>query len=110
MTIRLCKACGGWHDLHDAWPDACAAHWSVSATIGGGSIQIIKDIEPYKTAASDIDGKRKVIGSRSEHRSFLRRNGYVEVGNDAQPPKPAQLDLASPRDVSNAIDQIRSRR
>lgn len=45
---------------------------------------IIRDIEPYRTAASDIgaDGKRVVIGSRSRHREFLQRNGYVEVGNE----------------------------
>lgn len=47
-------------------------------------IQIIRDIEPYRTAASDVasDGKRPVIGSRSRHRTFLRDNNYVEVGNE----------------------------
>ena len=47
-------------------------------------LQIIRDIEPYRTAASDIahDNKRVVIGSRSAHREFLRTNGYVEVGNE----------------------------
>jgi hypothetical protein len=47
-------------------------------------VTIIRDIEPYRTAASDIgaDGKRVVIGSRSRHREFLSRNGYVEVGNE----------------------------
>ena len=47
-------------------------------------IQIIRDIEPYRTAASDVasDGKRPVIGSRSRHRTFLSDNGYVEVGNE----------------------------
>ena len=48
-------------------------------------MQIIKDIEPYRTAASDVasDGKRVVIGSRSRHRTFLRDNSYTEVGNEA---------------------------
>lgn len=47
-------------------------------------LQIIRDIEPYRTAASDVasDGKRPVIGSRSRHRDFLRDNHYVEVGNE----------------------------
>lgn len=47
-------------------------------------IQIIRDIEPYRTAASDVasGGKRPVIGSRSRHRDFIRDNGYVEVGNE----------------------------
>jgi hypothetical protein len=56
-------------------------------------ITIIRDIEPYRTAASDIgaDGKRVVIGSRSRHREFLSRNGYVEVGNE----RPVSGDLPS---------------
>lgn len=47
-------------------------------------IQIIRDIEPYRTAASDVthDGKRVMIGSRSRHREFLSDNGYREVGNE----------------------------
>ena len=47
-------------------------------------VQIVRDIEPYRTAASDVahEGKRVVIGSRSRHREFLRDNGYVEVGNE----------------------------
>lgn len=48
-------------------------------------LQIIRDIEPYRTAASDVasDNKRVVIGSRSRHRTFLSDNRYVEVGNEA---------------------------
>lgn len=47
-------------------------------------VQIIRDIEPYRTAASDIasDGKRPVISTRGRHRAFLRDNGYAEVGNE----------------------------
>jgi hypothetical protein len=47
-------------------------------------MQIIRDIEPYRTAASDIahEGKRVLIGSRSRHREFLRDNSYVEIGNE----------------------------
>lgn len=53
--------------------------------IPGSGMQIIRDIEPYRTAASDVasDGKRPMIGSRSRHRTFLRDNGYVETGNEA---------------------------
>jgi hypothetical protein len=45
---------------------------------------IISDIEPYRAVASDIacDGKRPLIGGRRQHREFLSRNGYVEVGNE----------------------------
>jgi hypothetical protein len=50
--------------------------------------QIISDIAPYQTAATDVaTGKRAVIGGRRQHREFLRRNGYVEIGNDYVPPR-----------------------
>lgn len=54
----------------------------------GRGLQIVRDIEPYRTAASDVaaQGKRPVIGGRRQHREFLRRNEYVEVGNE----KPVQ--------------------
>lgn len=62
---------------------------------------IISDIQPYRAAASDVacNGKRPVISGRRQHREFLRRNGYVEVGNesgyrpsDAPSPREAQRD------------------
>lgn len=86
----------------------CYAHFK--ATIGGGSVQIIKDIEPYKPVATDVDGSRPVIGGRRQHREFLQRNGYREVGNDVPiAPKRAEYDLATGQDVKRAIDQLRNR-
>jgi hypothetical protein len=41
---------------------------------------VIPDIEPYKAVAGDMAGKW--IKSRKEHRQFLQRNGFVEVGNE----------------------------
>ena len=57
------------------------------------SVTIIRDIEPYRTAASDMahDNKRVIIGSRSTHREFLRRNQLVEIGNET-PYHPAPPD------------------
>lgn len=45
---------------------------------------LIKDIDGYRAMGADVasDGKRPWIGSRSEHRDYLRRNGYVETGNE----------------------------
>lgn len=108
MTVRFCKTCEGWHDLNEPWPDACSSHFR--ATIGGGSIQIIKDVEPYKAVATDVDGKRPVIGGRRQHREFLQRNNYREVGTDTTIRKrEPQYDLATPRDVKRAIEQLRDR-
>jgi hypothetical protein len=55
-------------------------------------LQIISDIAPYRTAATDVaTGQRAVIGGRRQHREFLRRNGYVEIGNDYMPPQREEL-------------------
>jgi len=103
--IRKCKVCPAWHDLDEPWPEACGGHFRPVA-----GIQIIKDIEPYRAIATDVDGKRPAIMGRRQHREFLQRNGYREVGNDVpMKPKEAQYDLATQRDVKQAIDQLRNR-
>jgi hypothetical protein len=54
--------------------------------------QIMSDIPPYRTVATDVaTGQRAVIGGRRQHREFLRRNGYVEVGNDYVPPQREEM-------------------
>lgn len=70
-------------------------------------LQIIRDIEPYRTAASDVasDGKRPVIGSRARHRTFLRDNGYVEVGNEKpiQGERPQMSRAGRAEDIRRAM-------
>ena len=41
---------------------------------------IIPDIQPYKAVAGDEAGR--MITSRSQHRAYLKRNGFIEVGNE----------------------------
>lgn len=49
------------------------------------------DIQPYVSVAIDKETGRPVqIHSRKQHREFLRRNDYVEVGNDFG--KPSRKD------------------
>ena len=48
----------------------------VSAAPKGG-VSIMRDIEPYQNMKD-----RGWITSRSQHREFLRRNNFVEVGNE----------------------------
>ena len=46
------------------------------------------DIEPYMTAANDKrTGEPVYITSGKQHREFLRRNDYVELGNDRITPR-----------------------
>ena len=42
-----------------------------------GGVSIMRDIEPYQNMKD-----RGWITSRSQHREFLRRNNFVEGGNE----------------------------
>lgn len=102
MSQRYCKKCGGWHDLNEPWPEAC---YRAPASSG---LQIIKDIEPYKAVAVDIaTGKPPKIGSRREHREFLKRNGYHERGNDPIRPRKAEYADVNPREIAQTVERIK---
>jgi hypothetical protein len=110
MPSRFCKVCGDWHDLHADWPAACYGHFGAKRS--GGTLQIIRDIQPYQAVAVDVasGGKAPMITSRAEHRAYLKRNGYFEVGNE--PIRPKQTDYADihPREIKDQIDKLRSGR
>ena len=108
MTIRFCKICKDWHSLSEDWPVACYGHFGPKSA---ASPQIISDIQPYQAVAVDVaTGKPPKIGSRSEHREFLKRNNYIELGNDRIKPKPVDYGDISPREIKQTIDQLRSQR
>ena len=76
---------------------------------------VMRDIEPYRTAAADVAaGNKQVwIGGRRQHREFLKRNGLVEVGNDSslyRPRRPVALSKEKRiRDIQRAIHELRNR-
>lgn len=87
---------------------ACLGHF---APKGNASIQIIRDIDPYKAVATDkATGKRPRIGSRREHREFLKRNGLHEVGTE--PIRERKIDYGDihPREIAQTIEKLRSER
>lgn len=71
-------------------------------------LQIIKDIDPYKPIAGDIalGGQTPTIMSRREHKEFMRRNGYIEIGNSKQEQKPYE-DRTIEADVARAYEQVK---
>ena len=104
MRSRLCKSCGNFHNLEEPWPEAC---YRVQTASG---LQIIRDIDPYQAVAEDkATGKRPHIGSRREHREFLKRNGYHERGNDPIRPRQAEYADVNPRELKQTIDRITGR-
>jgi putative FmdB family regulatory protein len=70
--------------------------------------RVIRDIEPYQAMGMDVaTGKAPMITGRSEHREYLKRNGYVEVGNDRPKslpsPDPDRNEIA--RQVKTVMDE-----
>jgi hypothetical protein len=90
-----CGACGAAQDIYrsiakidDDLPTCCGATMARQITAAA----VIADIPAYQAVAVDkATGKIPVIDGRKQHREFLKRNGYVEVGNDKLPEKPREL-------------------
>lgn len=71
-----------------------------------GVPQLVRDIAPYMSVAADVNGQRRRITSRSDHRNFLKDNNYAEVGTDIPKMAPPKLDLTTGADVKRAIEQL----
>ena len=103
VKSRYCRICHGWHDLEVDWPFVCRGHFQQSTGYG---LQIIKDIEPYNAVAVDVaTGKPPLIGGRAQHREFLKRNGYIEVGNEKQTQKPEYAKLTR-NEIKRAYEEV----
>tara|TARA_R110000823_G_scaffold10557_3_gene36777 strand:+ start:1521 stop:1850 length:330 start_codon:yes stop_codon:yes gene_type:complete len=79
---RLCKVCGGWHDLDMPWPDNCWPERTMMRSDLAAPMIIQDNMQPVK---SMLDGK--MYDSKSQLRATYRAAGVVEVGNDV-PTKP----------------------
>jgi len=69
---------------------------------------VIADIQPYQAMAVDkATGKMPMITSRSGHRDFLKRNGYVEVGNE-MPKERSEIrgDFNNRKELTEAVRQV----
>lgn len=91
----------------DNWPDSCHGHFG--GRINSTGPQIVKDIDPYQAVAGDIaiGGKIPKIGGRRQHREFLRRNKYIEVGNDSRPQKADYGAEVTEREVRQTYERLR---
>jgi putative FmdB family regulatory protein len=58
----------------------------------------VRAFTPYRTAVFDKEAGRPMeINSKAEHESFLRRNGFEEVGNDQSMAPLPQEEIAHRR-------------
>ena len=107
----FCESCGKEEDIFrplarfDELPSCCGAR--VKRKICAP--MVIADIQPYQAMAVDkATGKAPVINSRREHRDFLRRNGYVEIGNEMpkQEKKETKGDFNVRSELRQAVKEV----
>jgi hypothetical protein len=99
------------HEVLSLAEHSAAAFWHCRKKMRQviGIPQLVRDIDPYISAAADVNGQRRRITSRSDHRNFLKDNGYAEIGTEIPKAKPAKLDLTTGADVKRAIEQLQTR-
>src|SRR5690606_16645416 len=60
---------------------------------------VIKPFEAYTTVAYDKEANKPfLIKTRAEHKAFLARNGYEEVGNDKSCAPKSREEIAEKRE------------
>lgn len=62
--------------------------------VSNSAPMVMGDIAPYKSVAADVNGRKTIIGGRRQHREFLQRNGYTEVGNESMKTQRHELSQA----------------
>lgn len=83
-------------------------HLAKPLNVSGSAPLVISDLEPYRAAAADKGtGSRPIIGGRRQHREFLSRNGYTEVGNEYVQPRRDNIDTPADRiaDIRRALGE-----
>lgn len=91
---------------HGNWPICCG--WMMHQVVQPP--QLVRDIEPYRAVASDIaTGKAPIISGRRQHNEFMKRNNYVELGNEKPRLKPTPVETVSKHDIKRAIQEVKSR-
>ena len=86
MRQRLCRCCGGWHEL-DKWPHNCFPERPARSDTIPVPMVISDTIEPVQSMA---DGR--YYSSKAALRATYKPSGnpqgesYIEVGNEATKP------------------------
>lgn len=108
-----CQACDAQVEvLRPMWqalePQICTCGMSMVQQLSAAHVS--PDIAPYQAVAGDRAGE--YITSRREHREFLKRNRFVEVGNE--PIRPIKNDFRPKRgeiaeELKRVIPQVLKR-
>lgn len=106
---RLCKICGGWHDLDKPWPGNCLPEYNDTRSHLATPMIIHDGMQPIRSMA---DGK--IYTSKAAMRQSYKPSGnpegkrYVEVGDQVSTklaPKPRPDRKAIEATVAKAFSQ-----
>lgn len=92
---RLCKVCGGWHDLDKPWPHNCVTHER--------PMQHLAAPRHISDGMSAVQSMTNGLwyDSKSALRSEYKRAGVTEVGNEKlTPPKPDKAKAKKDRQAT----------
>jgi len=112
-TVR-CSVCDAQNNVylpiseHGNWADCCGVrmHQVITAP---ATINSFGHVYEYKAVAAEADGSLPVITNKAQHQEYLKRNGYVEVGNEKPVSKPYQHPPSSREEVKKSLQQVMSR-
>lgn len=82
---RFCRVCKDFHDLNEAWPQSCYAHFGIK----GDDPRFYVQSDAIDAFQSMADGR--MYDSKSQYRRDLRARGLVEIGNERIEQKPVPL-------------------
>jgi hypothetical protein len=114
LYALLCDCCGAQQDIYrsvakmdDDLPVCCDTAMRRRICLP----MVAADISPYQAMGVDVaTGKAPVIQGRAQHRAYLKRNGYIEVGNEPlKPPpsiRPPTGDFDVRRELTEAVREV----
>jgi len=100
MRQRLCRACGGWHDLDEPWPFACVPVTPDRRATGIPTPMFVSD---HMEETEHVDGN--LYTSKSEYRKVSKAHGLVEIGNDPARLRTPVKPKADPKALRDAVSQ-----
>lgn len=102
---RLCRCCGGWHDI-ERWPHNCMPERNLAASDLPAPMLVNDTMEPTQ---SMVDGQ--YYTSKAALRATYKPSGnkegkrYVELGNDSSvlEPKPYKKPAPDRKQIKAAV-------
>lgn len=99
---RLCRICSDWHDVSQAWPEACIGHFGTMPHASAPYV-ISDTMDPIRSMVSG-----RMHDSKSRYRTEVHAAGCRIVGNDRLDRSTTPLPPIAP-DIKRAVAELSSR-